>query len=61
MLVLIRIGDIRLADPPECTIAVHLGQHTDFQPPVAGNTGDPSQVPHHREFTGKRVPKTVQK
>ena len=61
MLVLIGIGDIRLADTPEGAIAVHLGQHADLQPPVAGNTVDPGQIPYHREFTGQRVPKTIQK
>lgn len=59
MFVLVRIGDVHLANAPECTIAVDLGQDTDLQSPVARNAVDPRQVSHHCEFTCKRVPETV--
>src|SRR5205085_1527842 len=57
----IRVRDVRLADPPERAVPIHLREHADLHPPISGDAIDPGEISDHRKFSRKRITKTVEK
>ena len=59
MLVVVHIRDIHLTQPVVGIVAIHLGEHTNFQTPVAGNADVREHIAAEREFTRQGVAEAV--
>src|SRR5512143_2710587 len=60
MFVVVRVRNIGLANSAQRTVPIDFGQNSDLESPISGDAVGPGEVTDHSEFTGERIPETVE-
>ena len=59
MFMLVAVGDVYLAYPPQGGIPVYLREHLHLEPPVPGDPADAGKACVHGKFPGEHVPEAI--